>query len=237
MSYSLGLSLLTNFEKMSKKHSSSEAIRILSILDNRKINMDDISKEAGGRPFFHDKDTDFNISHSGNMVIVSHVTKNGYRVGCDIEKIKPRKNIAKIAADKFSVSENKYLYTDGIFNNINFFKIWTLKESYIKLQGLSVFDMSKVPSFIKENDQTNSLDFSFCADTNKPLTFRLYELSNINPDTKTENTEYILAEAFKGDYLQPELIWLSPSSLTLDCKMIAEIKAAVSPAHTVSPNR
>jgi len=225
MSYYIGLSILSNNDNSLKKQSSVEARRILSNFENRNINENDFSIEVGGRPYFSDKDIDFNISHSGNIVAVSYIRKKNIRVGCDIEKVKPRKNIAKIAKDKFSASENKYLYSDGIFSDKNFIKLWTLKESYIKLRGLSVFDMAEIPSFIRENEENKSFDFSFCANTEKMLTFRLYELLNNNNDTGSENTNYILAEAIEGEYLKPEIIWLSPSSLTLDCKMITEIKA------------
>ena len=224
MIYYIGLSILSNNDKSLKKQSSVEARRILSNFENRNINENDFSNEAGGRPFFPDKDVDFNISHSGNIVAVSYISKKNIRVGCDIEKVKPRKNIAKIAKDKFSDSEYKYLNSNGIFSDKNFIKLWTLKECFIKLRGLSVFDMTNIPSFIKHNEEDKTFDFSFCGNTEKMLTFRLYELSNNNNDTGAENTNYILAEGIEGEYLKPEIIWLSPSSLTLDCKRIAEIK-------------
>jgi len=236
MLYYIGLSILSNNEKLQKKQSSAEARRILSHFENRNISENDFLIEAGGRPYFADKDTDFNISHSGNAIAVSYIRNNNIRVGCDIEKIKPRINISKIAKDKFSVSENNYLYSDGIFSNINFIKLWTLKESYIKLRGLSVFDMANIPSFIKENKNEKTFNFSFCENVEKILTFRLYELSN-NTDIESEKANYFLAEAIEGEYLKPQIVWLSPSSLTLDCKMIAEIKAVPKPAHTVSPNK
>lgn len=229
MSYYIGLSILSNTMKRQKTLSSAESRRILSKFENREIAENDFSKEAGGRPFFPDRDVDFNISHSGDAVAVSYIDKKDYRVGCDIERIRTRKRIEKIAEDKFSASENNYLFSDGTFNEVNFFRIWTLKECYIKLRGLSIFDMSKVPSFINEIPQTQNYDFSFCADVSKPLTFRLYELSS------EEKIHFILAEAIEGEYLQPEILWLS--SLTLDCRITAEIKAAPNPAHTVSPNK
>jgi len=225
MSYYIGLSILSNNDKSLKKQSSVEARRILSNFENRSINENDFSIEAGGRPYFFDKGADFNISHSGNIVAVSYIKKKYIRVGCDIEKVKPRKNIAKISKDKFSACENKYLYSDGIFSDKKFITLWTLKESYIKLRGLSVFDMAKIPSFIKHNEENSTFDFTFSENTEKMLTFRLYELSNNNYETGSENTNYILAEAIEGEYLKPEIIWFSPSSLTLDCKMTAEIKA------------
>ena len=148
MSYYMGLSVLSNIEGQFRKHTKTESRRILSKFENRQIEESDFFKEENGRPFFKDSDADFNISHSAEAVAVSYINKKGYRVGCDIEQVRPRSRTAKIAEDKFSQSENDYLFSGGCFNEVNFFKIWTLKECYIKLKGLSIFDMIKVPSFI-----------------------------------------------------------------------------------------
>lgn len=217
--YRLGLSVLPDNEKFQKKVSSAEAKRILSIFEDRQFSENDFSKEEQGRPFLKGRNADFNISHSGNTVAVSYINKNDVRVGCDIEKIRQRSRIEKIAEDKFSRSENNYLHSSGGFSVINFFKLWTLKECYIKLYGLSVFEMKNIPSFIKENLQENRFEFSFNINVSKPLFFRLYELS------KNKEILYILAEAIEGEYLKPEIQWLSTSSVTLDCKLIEEIKA------------
>ena len=224
MSYYIGLSLLSNVDKSQKKLYSAESRRILSIFENKQIDENDFSREAQGRPFLPGRDIDFNISHSGNAAAVSYVNRKGYRAGCDIEQVRPRSRTAAIAKDKFSESENNFLFLNGGFSEIDFYKLWTLKECYIKLRGLSVFDMEKVPSFI-----SNENIFSFNENNLKPLTFRVYELSDNN------EILYILSEAIEGGYLQPEIRWFS--SLSLDCKMIAEIKAAPNPAHTVSPNK
>jgi phosphopantetheinyl transferase len=229
MSYYLGLSFLSNNEERQKTLSSLEARRILSVFENGEIKENDISREEQGRPFFLNREVDFNITHSGDAVAVLYISKKDIRVGCDIEKIRPRSRIAKIAKDKFSKAENSFLYSSGGFNDNDFLKIWTLKESYIKLRGLSVFDMAKIPSFIDEIHGTNEYVFSFCADVNRPITFRLYEI------LYNENTSYILAEAIEGEDIQPEIRMFS--SLTFDCKIIAEIKAAPSPAQTVNPNK
>jgi len=229
MSYYLGLSILSDSDKIKKEQSSAEARRILSHFEKRNIDTNDISFEARGRPFFLEKETDFNISHSNNIVAVSYINKKDIRVGCDIEKIKPRPMMEKIARDKFTESENKYLNSNQFFNYENFYKLWTLKESYIKLRGLSIFDITKIPSFIKENKITNSFEFSFCADEKKPIYFRIYEISNTNRYTEIKNNHFFLAEAIEGENYQSEIIWFSPSSLTLDCKMILEIKNAMLP--------
>jgi hypothetical protein len=111
--------------------------------------------------------------------------------------------------------------------------IWTLKECYLKLKGMSVFDMKKAPSFICNDDSCGI--FTFGAAVCVPLSFYLYELSGFGE-------RYILTSAIEGEDLAgsgdlgnlPEIQWFSQTSLA--CKSIAKIKAAPSPEQTVSPN-
>ena len=73
----------------------------------------------------------FNLSHSGNMVICA--VGNG-AVGCDVEKITEAPE--GVAERFFHPNEIKYLnLCDGRTANENFFRIWTMKESYIKMTG------------------------------------------------------------------------------------------------------
>jgi len=226
MSYYIGLSILsTDTAKNQKKRLSTEARRVLTLLNGSPVEEADIATETGGRPFFIKKEADFNITHCVDITAVSYVKGKNLRTGCDIERIRPRKGAEQIAEEFFSPYEKKYLYSSGEFDKIKFFEIWTLKECFIKLKGLSVFDMNTVPSFISQ-----SLEFCFTAPP--PLVFRLYELTdNSNPDNIKEH--YMLAAAVEGSRQSLEILWFSQTSL--DCKIKAEIKAAPSPAQTVSP--
>ena len=157
-SYYIGLCLLSNDEKKDggEKSLSAAARRVLSGLAERSLLDEDISIYENGRLFFPDRSADFSISHSGNAAAVSFVKgemekgKSGLRTGCDIQLIKPRRGMKDIAEEFFRQDEKEYIFSrDGSFSETDrFFQIWTLKESYIKLRGLSVFDMAKVPSFI-----------------------------------------------------------------------------------------
>ena len=214
---------------------TAEGRRILSILEGRPLAEQDILKDDNGRPYFSDNyakagSIDFNISHSGNMAAVSLVKGTGLCTGCDVQLVKNRTNTLKIAERFFSNSEVKYILSQKEKgNDAAFFEIWTLKECYIKLRGLSVFDIDKVPSFFYENgDGAESGSFAFYTDNTAPLSFYLYKLSD------KAGTVYIMAAAIEGAELQPSIQWFSES--TLPCKSIAEIKAAPSPAVTVSPN-
>ena len=203
-----------------KKLLKAEARRILSLLAPDE---NSTAKDDKGRPFFPGSDIDFNISHSGAAAAVSLVTGKGLRTGCDIELIRPRQGTKEIAEDFFSDSERNYIYTDKKFDETKFYEIWTLRECYLKLLGLSVFDMPSCPSFI--NGGKN--EFSFNADVSSQFFFRLYELSIC------EGKRYIMAAAVQGIQTPPEI--LKFSQVSFDCKITAEIKAAPNPAETVRP--
>lgn len=86
------------------------------------------------RPIIFGK-LDFNISHSGNWIAIA-VNKEG-RIGIDIEK-KSKINFSDIAQKCFSEKEIKYIMKQKRKSDA-FYKIWTLKEAYLKSIGLGFF--------------------------------------------------------------------------------------------------
>ncbi|MDR2712179.1 MAG: 4'-phosphopantetheinyl transferase superfamily protein [Clostridiales bacterium] len=193
----------------------------MSILADSPI--DAIAADENGRPFFHDSDMDFSISHSGGAsagaVAVSLVSEGNLdpagsrlkiqsentheakiRTGCDIQLIRPRKNQRNIAEENFCAAERDYIFSQDAaqFESARFFQIWTLKECYIKLRGLSVFDMHKAPSFISR-DAAGRYLFTFNATRSSSLSFYLYELAYAGE-------RYMLATAIEGDWdIRPEI--------------------------------
>jgi len=233
MSYYLNLSFLSNKLNYSqkaehKKRLSAEARRILSQCEGMNITEADIAREAGGRPFLPGKDADFCISHSGDLAAVSLVRGKGLRTGCDVELVRPRAKAREIAKDFFTASEREYIESGNNFDLTRFYQIWTLKECFLKLRGFSVFDMGDVPSFISSVGSMVSGSYTFDVSGASPLSFNLYELSG------NTGERYILSTAILGtEAEQPEIRWFSQDSF--DCKSMAKIKAAPSPAETVSP--
>jgi 4'-phosphopantetheinyl transferase len=234
MSYYIGLSILTTIQGdrrkgIERQRLGAEARRILSRFEGRPLKENDIAKEGQGRPFFPDREADFNIAHSGPLAAVSFVKGGNLRTGCDVEQVRPRANIGEIAEAFFSASERNYIFPRGRLNTSRFYEIWTLKECFLKLRGLSVFDMACSPSFISDEDPGRPKDaFSFGVSVSSPLTFNLYELSDGAGEC------YIMAAAIEGtNQERPKISWFSQSSLV--CKSIAEIKAALNPAETVRP--
>jgi len=214
MVYYLGLSLLSNKRDNPRKAErrkllSAEARRILSQLEGRPLAEDDIAADAAGRPFFPNRDTDFSVSHSGNLAAVSLAAGKNPRTGCDLELVRPRAKAPAIAEEFFTVPEREYIESGGSFDETRFYQIWTLKECFLKLRGLSVFDMAGAPSFVSGE---NTSRFAFDADGVFPISFNLYELSG------SAGERYILATAIEGKEMeQPEIRWFSQE--TLDCKL------------------
>ena len=243
-SFSIGLSLLSSNIPNEPKHRelmSAEGRRILSLLANRPFTDNNIVKDENGRPYFPDRRVDFNISHSGAVTAVSLVRGNEpqagrsqkpfLRTGCDVQIVKARASTLKIAESFFSNAERDYIFSQdkNEDNEIKFFEIWTLKECFLKLKGLSVFDMQKAPPFICDKG-SNKGCFTFGAAVSVPLSFYVYELQG-GPDGR-----YLLSVAIEGDEQpQPVIRWFSQSLLPI--RSIVEIKAAASPAETVSPKR
>ena len=228
--FNIGLSILSSYTQNTEspgKLLSAEGRRILSLLDGRPILDGDISKDENGRPYFPGRGTDFNISHSGSISAVSIVSGEKARTGCDIEFVRPRVSAKKIAESYFSPPERDYIFSGDSLFDIRFFTIWTLKECFLKLRGLSVFDMPKAPSFVCD-EKPQCLQFSSGQALLSPLSFYIYEL--LGPSGEI----YLLSVAIENyEQLKPELRWFSQSFLP--ARSIAEIKAAPSPTETVSP--
>lgn len=77
----------------------------------------------------------FNVSHSGDWVAL--ISDGTEEVGVDVEKIAPID--LQIAERFFSSQENMYLAAQPAENQLDtFYRLWTLKESYIKAIGMGL---------------------------------------------------------------------------------------------------
>ena len=94
-----------------------------------------------GKPYAKDLAVEFNISHSGNMVVCAVDDKP---IGIDIEQIRPIDlTVAKhICTDEellylfgHTPIEQDFAYTTDTEILIRFFKLWTAKEAYGKCIG------------------------------------------------------------------------------------------------------
>jgi len=91
----------------------------------RERDMDYVLSE-NGKPCFMGTALQFSLSHSGSMVMAAVGTAP---LGCDIERIRPLD--LKIARRYFTKTE----YAALVSGKGDFFRLWTMKESYLKLTG------------------------------------------------------------------------------------------------------
>lgn len=97
-----------------------------------------------GRPsFIVDRQLDFNISHSGEYIMVA--LAHGCRIGLDVEHIRPRKKLLELAQYSFSEREYQWLLNlPSSALNDGFWQLWTLRESVLKLCAKGVWQMKEI---------------------------------------------------------------------------------------------
>jgi hypothetical protein len=180
-----------------------------------------IAAENGGRPFFVDRHADFNISHSRNVAAVAWseainpASGLPFRVGCDVQHISPGKSREAIARKYYSPGENSYIGAAGDTADKErigrFYRIWVLKECYLKAKGLSVLDMRISPSFAARDGLVKEAPV--------PFGFFLYELDG------GSTGRYLLAvcreTGLPAAAPLPEIRWFSAA---LPLKQTAAIK-------------
>ena len=112
-----------------RKESLGSALMLQKVLSQKNLNPQNIRYGKNGKPEIDG--LHFNISHAENFVICS-VSENP--VGCDIEKI----HSIKSGFEKRFFTQNEVSYLDkfsGEEKLKQFFRLWTMKESYMKFTG------------------------------------------------------------------------------------------------------
>lgn len=107
-------------------------ILLKRVLETEGIYDAEFSKTAEGKPFLKNyPKVYFNLSHSGERVMC---VISSQKIGCDVEKISTID--LKIAERFFHDVEYNYLksMSDEQLQN-EFYRIWTMKESYVKAVG------------------------------------------------------------------------------------------------------
>ena len=131
-----------------------------------------------GKPYLAGGEVFFNLSHSGDKVMCA---LSDTEVGCDVQKTG---EISRKIADRFfSASERAFLngITDEKDRTDMFFRLWTLKESYIKMLGtgfktpmgsfsvsiadnIPVFDGNSDKYYFKEYSLSDGYKYAVCAE-------------------------------------------------------------------------
>ena len=124
--------VLSQKQKKKRLQSLGAGLLLNKVLNPYGLSMEAVQFDANGKPFVDG--VCFNLSHSGDMVICA-VSEN--EVGCDIEQIKDAPRL--VAEKAFSLEEREQLQqiSDELYNK-EFFRIWTKKESFLKMKGTGI---------------------------------------------------------------------------------------------------
>ena len=136
----------------------------------------------------HEQDFSFNLSHSGNRLVLA-VSKSN-ELGVDIERSDKMRRVAKIAGRYFANSEITELFDlPGSEQLSRFYDLWTLKEACLKAVGFGLAFPSRQFSFAFSGAQ---LSISFAKDIDDgPIRWQIWQVGCSPP--------YKIALALRGD--------------------------------------
>lgn len=116
-------------QKKSRMQSMGAGLLLQKVLALYHMDKATLSVGEYGKPQM--EGLQFNLSHSGSLVICAVSDKP---VGCDVEEL--RKAPKGVAERYFSENEKEYLnHFCGEDYETAFFRLWTMKESYVKMSG------------------------------------------------------------------------------------------------------
>lgn len=111
-------------------------VLLMHALQEENIMDFSIALHANGKPYLVGvQNLYFNLSHSEDMVMC---VISDQEAGCDVEKIAAfDKDLADYVMTKKEL-EQIYNFSDQKEQQVMFFRLWTLKESYMKATGLGL---------------------------------------------------------------------------------------------------
>lgn len=110
------------------------------------------------KPFLlqNEKQVEFNLTHSSSIALLG-VTKK-FRIGIDIEKIKPIDNREDVEKLVFTNKERLWIAQQQIDQDEKFYRLWTAKESLIKGIGEGFYFGPEKLDCHMSNDLTDRVD-------------------------------------------------------------------------------
>ena len=135
-------------QEKDRKQSLGAGALLRHLLQSRKIEEAEIIYGEHGKPEI--SGIHFNISHSGDYVVCA--VGDGI-VGCDIEKIGQFRE--PVVKRFFTEQETSYINAfSGEGKKEEFYRLWTMKESYMKMTGEGLtLDSKRIEFSLGENVQ------------------------------------------------------------------------------------
>ncbi|UJR22041.1 hypothetical protein I4U23_025109 [Adineta vaga] len=180
---------------------------LLSHVFQEKSSSFNIQRTKSNRPYLQSNDSfDFNLSHHNQLVCIAG-TFNG-QIGCDTmlyQSKQLRKENYDLFRKKFTLNEFDFIRK----NSKNFYRLWSLKESYVKWLGIGIgFPLLRLNFHLqRENFSKNQIISDTILQINQQL-----------PSDKIRFDEQMI---FLNDYDQ-QLITLCLST-TNPCQLFLEL--------------
>lgn len=96
----------------------------------------DFQYSETGKPHVVDSDMDFNVSHSGDWIVLAFGRNR--QIGVDVERVKWDMDVLAIASRYFTPGETA-LIKNAEDRHTMFFQLWARKEAYVKACGSALF--------------------------------------------------------------------------------------------------
>jgi 4'-phosphopantetheinyl transferase len=117
-----------------------------------------ISTSDSGKPVLTDSAFEFSLSHSETLAVVAIARR---QVGIDIERVRPVPDAISLATRFFSRSEAGFISGfPGTSLDLEFLRLWTRKEAFLKGCGLGLSGLGQLARFAK--NEWNSNQFTSC---------------------------------------------------------------------------
>ena len=139
------IKITNRFRSESDRNRFAVARQALRVLLSKYLSVSQmdihIHSEKGMKPYITSPPSDiqFNISHSGDCVLIAFALDE---LGIDVEKINPQFNFVHLLEDHFSAGEKSFI-TEAADPVSAFYYLWTRKEALIKAWGTGLHDNLK----------------------------------------------------------------------------------------------
>ncbi|MGL5150427.1 MAG: 4'-phosphopantetheinyl transferase family protein [Clostridium sp.] len=179
----------------------SEILIRVILAEIKKVKNEKITftyNEYGKPKLIGDNNFHFNISHSGKFIVIAIDSKS---VGVDIEKFQDI-DIQGIVEKFFTKKESEFILSKEKEIQIEeFYRLWTLKESYIKMVGKGLYIPINSFSFIKDKENRTTLGQPNIK--KRKAWFRSYKIEK----------EYFLSVCFTGNWKETNISYINTDSL------------------------
>lgn len=138
-----------------------------------------------GKPYLKNiSNVFFNPSHSKNISICAF---SDSEVGCDIEFIDEKTSHLNIAKRFFSAYEQNFTFSNTSLNEQleRFYRIWTLKESYLKFAGIGLGGISSI-----EIKFDNEIPIIYFNNKEQNIFFKEYSYNNYKISVCSKNNNF-----------------------------------------------